>query len=193
MQHVNLWHACTKCPLSLGRQHVVLARGSVPADVVFAGEAPGASEDAVGKPFVGPAGRLLQVSVIDRIWEGLPEPKPTYALTNLVACLPTSEDGMKIGEPETADIKACSSRLQQFINLCKPKLVVAVGALAAKWLPTLTYDAKTVEIMHPAAIIRANLAQRGLLIQRAVVTVANAVEEMLNVPSPVAKSRPTPR
>lgn len=58
-QLVEDWKACTRCYLHLGRRKVVLARGQIPAEVLFVGEAPGEAEDTLGKPFKGPAGQLL--------------------------------------------------------------------------------------------------------------------------------------
>lgn len=191
--HRQLWAGCRKCGLCEGRQNVVLARGRVPADVLFVGEAPGQSEDVLGRPFVGPAGRLLD-QIIEGAWESVSLPEgqggkfvATCAFTNLVACIPIGEDGDKVKEPESADIMSCQPRLEQFIKICKPKLIVCVGALSAKWLRknSASYgvgDIKMVDLVHPAAILRSNIAQRGLAIQRAIVTLANAVE---GLPEPV--------
>ncbi len=57
--HVERWKDCTKCPLHTQRSNIVIARGQLPADVVFIGEAPGAIEDGTGLPFKDPAGALL--------------------------------------------------------------------------------------------------------------------------------------
>jgi uracil-DNA glycosylase len=170
------WIECKQCPLHLTRQHVVLARGRVPCDVLFTGEAPGSSEDLIGKPFVGPAGRLLDTIIAQAMPAHL-----TYALTNVVCCIPLGDDGHKTAEPEPAHIKACRPRLDQFIALCRPKMVVCVGSLAAKWLmpkkeTVLPY--KVAEILHPSYIIHQSIAQRGLLVQRTTVTLANAVEDL---------------
>lgn len=184
MQHYQLWHACTKCGLCEGRQKVVLARGRVPADILFIGEAPGQSEDVLGRPFVGPAGKLLDQIVASALDGPSPEwQKRGVAFTNLVACIPLGEDGDKVKEPEPADIMACQSRLEQFVQVCKPKLAVLVGALASKWVnkQRASYglgDTRLVDIIHPAAILRANIVQRGLMVQRCIVALANAAEEL---------------
>jgi uracil-DNA glycosylase len=65
--HVDDWKDCTRCPLHTVRSNVVLARGSIPCDILFVGEAPGRSEDALGKPFVGPAGILLDEMIEDAL------------------------------------------------------------------------------------------------------------------------------
>lgn len=179
-QHVACWGECQACELQHDRKQVVLARGTIPCDVVFVGEAPGESEDVLGKPFMGPAGQLLD-HIISRsrgsnTW--------TYALTNLVCCIPRDrDDGAKAAQPPDAAIEACSPRLTEFIDLCNPWLIVCVGAMARDWLePGYNWsipipDIPRVDITHPAAILRANVSQQGLAIQRCVVTIRNAVED----------------
>lgn len=151
---------------------MVLARGTVPCDVLFVGEAPGVSEDVVGKPFVGPAGKLLD-RIIDQ--SGLAN-HCTYALTNLICCIPR-EDGSKAGEPSEESILSCRQRLIEFVYLCHPKLIICVGSLAVKHVPiAVGPNLGYISIVHPAAILRANVAQQGFLIQKCVVTLADAAE-----------------
>jgi DNA polymerase len=166
------WQDCQKCSLHKTRRQVVLARGVVPATILFVGEAPGVSEDTLGKPFCGPAGKLL-----DRIIESGTDNQISYALTNLVCCIPKDEDGRKSGEPPEAAIKACAPRLLEFYKLCRPRLVVAVGALAERYMLKLLQPPAWVPIIHPAAIRRMDVARQGLAIQRCVVALADAVEE----------------
>ena len=167
-RHCKRWKECKRCLLCRERKRVVLARGKIPADVLFVGEAPGASEDVLGKPFIGPAGKLL-----DRIIEHGIDGQADYALTNLVACIP-KEQGNKMGEPPEAAIEACRPRLKAFIRLCEPKVVVAVGKLAKTHLG----DLADVSIVHPAAILRMDPAQKGLAIHRCVVTIADAIVDL---------------
>lgn len=185
---VERWKDCTACGLCEHRQKVVLARGSVPCDILFIGEAPGESEDCLGQPFVGPAGQLLD-RVIRRALGLEPGGKGfplTYALTNLVCCIPRDEDGLgKATEPDDDSVKACSVRLVEFVELCNPKLLVCVGKLAKDWLdPGWKHSLKlhrkipTIDIIHPAAVLRANVAQQGLLTQRAVIALRNGVESV---------------
>ncbi|GAF80631.1 unnamed protein product [marine sediment metagenome] len=172
-QHKNKWKDCSKCKLSLYRTQVVLARGVVPSPILFVGEAPGASEDVVGKPFVGPAGKLL-----DKIIKVAVGSRCTYALTNLVACIP-KENGGKMGEPAKEHIRACEERLLEFIGICDPKLIVTVGKLAAKWISLLSGDWSVVEIIHPAAILRMDVSQKGLAVRRSIVVIEDALDSML--------------
>ncbi len=58
-QHIADWESCTRCPLHTTRRWVVLGRGTLPCDVLFVGEAPGNSENDIGKPFIGQAGKIL--------------------------------------------------------------------------------------------------------------------------------------
>lgn len=183
-QHVEKWRdGCGSCICS-PLNKVVLARGTIPCDILFIGEAPGDSENAIGQPFVGPAGHLLDEIIRQAVGDGRIDPNvPSMAFTNLVGCFPREEKEAGINEPPTSAIKQCAHRLDEFVGICKPRLVVMVGKLAERWVPQCvknlyfgTTKIIVCSITHPAAILRANVAQRGLAIQRCVVTISNAVE-----------------
>lgn len=167
-KHKKKWENCTDCELCETRYRTVLYKGYIPCDVLFVGEAPGKSENMIGKPFVGPAGHLL--TRIIRL-AGLLEYRLGY--TNLVCCIPLDEDGNKIHDPHKEHIKACRERLEEIIKIAKPKKIVAVGKLSAKHLSR--YDCS---ITHPGAILRMDITQRGLQVQQAVVRLEDLVEEM---------------
>jgi len=191
--HVRSWSECRRCHLHKGREQVVLARGQVPCDVLFLGEAPGESENVLGRPFVGPAGKLLDLIVRRAIPAVVVNGKSSLtdfrelgflscAFTNLVACMPC-EGGEKATEPDDAAIKACTPRLQEFVRLADPRLIVCVGSLARDWLDpkyrgsiSFHREIPMAAIRHPASILRMSAVQMGLEIQRCVVTIANAWE-----------------
>lgn len=168
---------------------ICLGRGHIPCDVLFIGQAPGESENVLGKVFVGPAGKLLDQIIsratrhADRVRD-VPSTSITCAITNLVGCIPRDEDG-KEGEPSPAQIKSCAPRLQDFMAIAQPRLIVAVGGIARDWLDTKYLycvnkmrDTPRIDIQHPAYILRKSVAQQGLLIQRAVITLAQALEKL---------------
>lgn len=171
-QHVDSWKDCECCPLYLNRTQVVLARGDLPCDILLVGMAPGRSEDVIGKPFVGPAGKL-QDSITSEAFYGL---SVRHAYINLVCCLPIGDDG-GIRDPEAGEIKACSDRLLEAVDLFQPRLLVAVGSVARTWLPNLIESYEIVTVEHPSSILRAKFVQRGSLIQRAVVVLRTAAEK----------------
>lgn len=140
---------------------MVFGRGKLPCRILFVGEAPGDSEDVIGKPFVGPAGRLLDKTIITTLGEDI-----SIAFTNLVSCIP-KEDGEK-REPTKEEILACGERLLEFYGMASPEYVVTVGTLSDKWVPKiLEHDEdKTISIYHPAYILRLPITQRGLAQQR---------------------------
>ncbi len=171
--HVARWRDCTECPLCQQRSNIVLARGEVPCDVLFIGEAPGASEDATGRPFDGPAGRLL-----DQIIERAVPPTATYALTNLVCCYPRDAKLEGYNEPDHDEILACRPRLEEFVALARPRLVVCVGSLA--WGYTHWVEVPRVQIVHPAHILaRLPQAQKAMAVNKCIVTVCCAVEDVV--------------
>lgn len=171
-KHRAEWINCTKCHLHKTRTKVVLLRGSIPCEILFVGEAPGASEDVIGQPFIGPAGKLL-----DRIIKDALKDQWSYALTNLVGCIPIGEEGSKTAEPPKEAIMTCRPRLVDIIEICQPQLVVSVGTLAKKHLPG--GDFATVSIIHPAAILRMDLSQKGLAIQRCIVELEMAASALV--------------
>lgn len=110
---------------------ICLARGSIPCDILFVGEAPGDSEDVVGVPFCGPAGTHFQSYVVDL---AVP-PGLKYSFVNLTGCIPLDETNTKRTDGPTAtEIMCCSVRLREVIEICNPKLIVCVGDLAKDWL-----------------------------------------------------------
>jgi uracil-DNA glycosylase len=175
--HRDKWNSCMECGLWKTRKNVVLARGSIPCDILFIGEAPGTSEDAIGQPFIGPAGKMMDM-IINRVLDAWHH-RATWAFTNLVCCIPLGEDGTKTAEPNRESIQACASRLTEFIGIAKPKLIVRVGKLSTKWLASPSYrtNVPMVDVVHPAHIVRADISQQGLAIQRTVVTLVDAFQE----------------
>lgn len=183
--HVSNWKYCTLCELAERRNRIVLFKGSIPADVLFIGEAPGESENVLGRPFAGPAGKLLDKIVDDAL--GGREVRIGY--TNLVACIPYDEDGIKTAEPKKECIKSCFPRLLELVGIVRPRLIVNVGALSKKyvygqsmfdpvdWIPEDEFI-RFLDIIHPAAILRANVANQGLQIQRATVQLSNAFDDL---------------
>lgn len=190
-KHNRKWLHCTLCSLQEHRNVVVLWRGQIPCDVLFIGEAPGESEDVIGVPFCGPAGRLLDEIIEAAIEDVLKvkskhmmQGKPIisthgrytwrYAITNVVACKPVDtsnpESAGMIRKPTTKECKACQPRLEQFVEMAQPRLIVGLGLIAAKYLPKL--DCQFIKVVHPAALLRMNAAQYSLGFKRTYKSIA---------------------
>lgn len=188
-RHVQRWKNCQQCNLCQYRKQVVLGKGQLPCDVLLLGEGPGESEDVIGVPFIGPAGKLLQSQVDEACRRA--EWTPRMAFTNLVCCVPKDETYNKTGEPNREQIEACSERLSEFVAMAQPSTIVCVGALAKKhiigqaqfgdceWLGDRLM--RFIDIHHPAGIMRANLASRGLMSQQCVVKMTEEFEELKEV------------
>jgi len=177
-QHKAKWKDCTRCLLFRKRRRVVLARGKLPCDILLVGEAPGASENVLGKPFCGPAGKLLDYIML-QAWG---EDYTSYAITNLVGCMPLDSDRLhkksKSYEPPLEAVKACWPRLEEFIAIAKPDAIVAVGLLAKKYLAG-GQPKYAASIVHPAAILRADVSQRGLAIQQSIITLRDVRKDLV--------------
>jgi len=116
---------CAKCKLSKSRVNVVLGEGCMlTPPVMFVGEGPGAQEDAKGRPFVGPAGRLL-----DKMILAMGLTRESVYLTSVVACRPPQNR-----QPEPDEIIACTPFLLAHVAAIRPKVLVALGATAGRTL-----------------------------------------------------------
>ena len=122
---------CVKCPnLASSRKNVVFGVGSLDAELMFVGEAPGADEDAQGEPFVGAAGQLLTKIIVAM---GLS--REQVYIANILKCRPDTP-GQTSGnrKPTSAEMATCIPFLHEQIDLIQPKVIVALGATAVEGL-----------------------------------------------------------
>src|SRR5579864_4102145 len=148
---------CTRCRLHKGRTNLVFGVGNVNADLMFIGEGPGADEDAKGEPFVGRAGQLLNNMI-----SAMGIKREDVYIANVVKCRPPSNR-----TPEKDECDTCSPFLMRQIDVIKPKVIVALGAVAAKNLLAVNdsmanlrgrwYDFRNCKLLvtyHPAYLLR---------------------------------------
>ena len=148
---------CTRCRLSKNRHTIVYGVGNPKAELMFAGEGPGADEDAQGIPFVGRAGQLLTQMI-----EAMGLKRADVYIANVVKCRPP-ENRL----PEKDEIATCSPFLIRQIDAIKPKVLVALGACAVQTLLAAPvaitkirgqwYDFRGIRMMptfHPAYLLR---------------------------------------
>jgi len=116
---------CTKCPqLAATRQSVVFGAGNADADLMFVGEAPGANEDKVGRPFVGAAGKLL-----DQLLGEIGLERADVFIVNTLKCRPPQNR-----DPLPAELDNCQDYLFRQLELIQPKVVCTLGNFATKLL-----------------------------------------------------------
>jgi uracil-DNA glycosylase family 4 len=116
---------CKRCRLSGGRTCLVFGEGSPTARLMFVGEAPGAEEDAAGRPFVGEAGKLL-TKIIEN---GMGLKREEVYICNVVKCRPPNNR-----DPEAEEVRTCLSFLEQQVNLVNPEVICTLGRIAAQTL-----------------------------------------------------------
>lgn len=148
---------CNRCRLRSGCRQVVFGEGDPKADLMLVGEGPGQVEDEQGRPFVGPAGQLL-----DRILEAASISRSEVYITNIVKCRPPNN---RLPNPD--EVAACRGWLEAQIRLIKPRIIVCLGLLATRTI----VDAKAtmaavhgkwftrdgvwiMAVYHPAALLR---------------------------------------
>ncbi len=115
---------CTRCKLHSTRHTIVFGDGNPKAELMFVGEGPGADEDAQGLPFVGRAGKLLTQMI-----EAMGLQRKDVYICNVVKCRPPENR-----QPEEDEVRACSPFLMRQIDVIAPKVIVCLGAVAAKTL-----------------------------------------------------------
>jgi uracil-DNA glycosylase family 4 len=114
--------SCTRCELSKSRTNTVFGVGNQQADWLIIGEAPGAEEDRRGEPFVGRAGQLL-----DQMLFAIGQSRESVFIANILKCRPPDNR-----DPKPAEAAACRDYLERQIELVQPKVILAVGKIAAQ-------------------------------------------------------------
>ncbi|MFC4251905.1 uracil-DNA glycosylase [Sinimarinibacterium flocculans] len=134
---------CQACKLCATRTQTVFGVGSETSPLMVVGEGPGADEDAQGEPFVGRAGKLLD-EMLKAIGRSRKQAAPEQAvfIANVVKCRPPGNR-----DPEADEVEACRPYLDRQIELVKPKLIVALGRVAAQRL--LATDAPLSRLRGP--------------------------------------------
>ena len=148
---------CQKCKLCKTRQNIVFGTGNKNATLMFIGEGPGADEDIQGIPFVGKAGKLMNLA-----FEAIGLKREDVYIANIVKCRPPSNRN-----PEDDEATACLDYLRNQVILVKPKIIVLLGSVALKNILGKEYGitasrGKWVEkrgilympTWHPAALLR---------------------------------------
>lgn len=148
---------CQRCALAKDRQHVVIGKGNPHAPILFVGEGPGRQEDEEGIPFVGQAGKLLDLALVSCGYT-----PDLYYIANVVKCRPPQNR-----TPLREECDACLPFLRQQFALIRPKIVVCLGGVALSSL--IAPDAKITAsrgrwmkrkdtlfyaTYHPAALLR---------------------------------------
>ena len=149
--------SCTKCPLYSTAKNPVPGEGNPHAQLMCVGEAPGATEDETGRPFIGAAGQLLT-----KILEAIDLPREQVYICNVLKHRPPGNRN-----PMPQEVTACSPYLIRQIELVRPKVILALGTFAAQTLlDTKTpmgklrgqvhryYGVPLIVTYHPAALLR---------------------------------------
>lgn len=148
---------CRKCRLCETRKNVVFGVGNREADIIFIGEGPGADEDAQGEPFVGKAGKLMNMA-----FDMLGIKREEVYIANIVKCRPPNNRN-----PQDDEAENCLDYLRNQVILVKPKIIVLLGSVALKNVLGKEYgitasrgkwlERKGILYMptwHPAALLR---------------------------------------
>jgi len=113
---------CSRCELARGRTQTVFGVGDTKAELLVIGEAPGAEEDRQGEPFVGRAGQLL-----NSMLRAMGNPRESVYIANVLKCRPPGNR-----DPKPEEVANCRPYLQRQVELLRPRLMLAVGRIAAQ-------------------------------------------------------------
>tara|TARA_R110002096_G_scaffold65006_4_gene158284 strand:- start:12841 stop:13524 length:684 start_codon:yes stop_codon:yes gene_type:complete len=113
---------CSQCRLAQSRTQTVFGVGNPTADWLIVGEAPGAEEDRRGEPFVGRAGKML-----DEMLRAIGLQRDAVFIANVLKCRPPNNR-----DPKPDEAAACRAYLERQIELVKPRVILAVGKIAAQ-------------------------------------------------------------
>lgn len=159
---------CHLCQLSNTRKNIVFGEGDENAEIMFIGEAPGALEDEIGKPFVGRSGEML-TKIITNVLE---ISRSEVYISNILKCRPHNN-----AIPTFEEVSSCKDYLFQQIEIIKPKIIVTLGEIAYKYLTndmdmSITKirgsiidfgNIKLVPIYHPSYLLRNPSAKKDVL------------------------------
>ena len=177
------WHynvqRCTKCDISKFCGPKITLRHSlspVDLDVLFVGEAPGASEHSIQAPFVGPAGHELD-AIIEYTIRSLSSTHKhglRYNIINAVLCTPFKDADLDtIRTPSLSEVKECRTHLKAYLDISKPKLLIALGKVAERTCKELRTPYVTT--LHPSAILQSSHPE--LERKRAILTINQALSK----------------
>jgi len=174
---------CPDCDLSRSRNRAVPGEGPEDAEVMFVGEAPGFYEDQQGRPFVGPAGRLLE-----DLLASIGLRRDQVCIANVIKCRPPENR-----DPLPKEIDACRKWLERQIELIKPKVVVPLGRFSLAWF----FPNESIGRMHGQARYRDGIYYLPMYHPAAALHAANmrrAVEEdFQKLPPALEEARKGPK
>ncbi len=166
--------SCHLCQLSKTKKNIVFGEGNPKATLMFVGEAPGAMEDEQGRPFVGRAGQLL-TKIINNV---LQLKREEVYIANIVKCRPPNN-----ATPSLEIATTCKPYILKQIELIKPKIIVALGSVAYKYLTNdlnakitkvrgTIVDFKGIKLIptyHPSYLLRNPSAKKDVFIDMKIV------------------------
>jgi DNA polymerase len=186
--------ACRKCAIGSTRTHAAYGEGDPYAKLMCVGEGPGETEDRLGRPFVGRAGELL-----DKMLAAIDLPRERVYICNTVKCRPTLDTGTRLANraPTPQEMANCRPYLDTQIALIRPRVILALGAPAAKSFMGERFSITrqrgqwfngpngipVIATFHPAYILRLTggaIAE----VKRLVFADLKAVRDRLNEPPP---------
>jgi uracil-DNA glycosylase len=191
--------SCRACPLWKNATQTVFGEGPADAEIMFVGEQPGDKEDLAGRPFVGPAGLLL-----DRALAEAGVVRQRVYVTNAVKHFKFEPRGKRRlhKRPNTSEIKICRRWLTEEIDVIHPRLIVALGATAAQGLadraiPVQSNRGKVLDVanglrifitIHPSALLRLHDEDERRSAYASFVNDLRSIEQLANASADRAKS-----
>lgn len=160
-EHKSKYDRCYKCEIGKQCTSRIYYRGVLPSDIVILGESAGDTDWVLGKPFSGNAGKLLDQMIAQvfgtKDLATLASTRPAYriSMTNSVACITQNLSATKLRPPTNTELKNCASRLDDFLDIANPRVIIAVGKTAERQATkNLNYNYHIIPMIHPNTILR---------------------------------------
>lgn len=182
--------SCTDCDLAKTRTKVVFGTGNVNKKLVLVGEGPSAADNHLGLPFIGPAGDMLQEMLIANDIT-----RSDFWLTNIIKCraAATTSHNSKNRPPKATEIKACAKWLDSELTIIQPKVILCLGATAAKvlihsrfriteergqWFTDTYYAPYAIATYNPAYVLRQEGHKYESMRNIVIEDIAKAIEKL---------------
>lgn len=180
--HMQKWKGCTLCPLFSGCKQQVFFRGNIPCNVLIIGVGPLACDEDVGKPMMGDNGDIMN-EIIEGTMEKFLIHNPFSKMSRSLSTCITNAVICRNGEAVDREaIRACSKRLAEFIQIAKPRLLIAAGKEAGSavisLLAHLPEYPRSLEIRGMGYVVRLGGDDRSLEIERIKLSINKALHNV---------------
>lgn len=177
-KHSEKWKSCKKCRYYKTRKtKPLLFKGKIPCNVLFIGSFPGDSEEVLKKLFCGPSGIFLNELINSSSLK-----KMRIGFTYLVSCRPRDLEGDRINKAESECVEKCSPRLEEIVEISKPKAIVCLGREVGKAIENSNLDLESIDLFEINSLYRLigmDVSHKEFMIQQTIDMLDQVAESII--------------